>query len=568
MQERFKAVAVSTDIACTQDQYEMLAAAQDSHTVLTAWKNDCAIAQIAVLSGAERLEGVAVSAEGFSGADGVFSGTVTCAFVRDTAAFVGNGKQDNGTRSLYPDVIWSDEPVSMEANTVRPIWVTFSVPSDAQAGVYSGAITVSLPSGERQRIAYSLEVLDLTAPDPSSYAFDIELWQYPYRVADYYGVEPFSQEHFDILRPHLEKYRQLGGHAITASIVEEPWNGQTYGRYPSMIKWTRHRDRKFSFDFTQFDRWVGFCHSIGLGDKIVCYSLIPWGNRIRYYDEKKGKERTTAPRTGTYRYKKVWRQFLEALVAHADEKGWFDDLYIGIDERQAMKKAYDLIDTVTNKDGKVLKKAAAMNHFNAKYFPLIDRMASVSVGSEPLKGAMDDYKQLCARRAGKAELRTTVYTCVGHFPNSFTYSMPGEGYWTILFSAAMGANGFLRWAYDAWVKDPLRDTTHVSFESGDCFLIYPDEADAKHPVPRSSVRLEKLGEGMRDINKLLMLAEQSDAMKQRAHQLLETIRCDYTQNRDKVAVAVADEKTREQLPADMDRFREELNAMARAYLTK
>lgn len=567
MQQDFKVLAVSTDIACTQDMYGQLEAAQNSHTSLTAWKNDRAIAQIAVLSGRSSLNGLAVSAGKFTGPAGDFSGTVECAFIRETAAFIGNGKQDNGTRSMYPDVIWSDEPVNVDAHRVQAVWVTFTVPKDAAAGIYTGEIVLSLADGqERQTVAYSLEVLNMTAPEPHDYQFDIELWQYPYRVADYYGVEPFSQEHFDILRPHLEKYRELGGHAITASIVEEPWNGQTYGCYPSMIKWTRRADRTFSFDFSQFDQWVEFCHSIGIGDKIVCYSLIPWGNRIRYYDEKKNKERCIAPRTGTWKYKKVWRQFLQALVDHAEEKGWFDDLYIGIDERAAMKKAYDLIDTVRSKDGKLLKKAAAMNHFNAKYFPLIDRMASVSVGSEPLKGAMADYKQLCARRKDHPELRTTVYTCVGHFPNSFTYSMPGEGYWTILFSAAMGANGYLRWAYDAWVKDPLRDTTHVSFESGDCFLIYPDEADTAHPVPHMSVRLEKLAEGMRDINKLLLLADRSGVMAQRMAKLLASVRCDYTQRPDKVAVAVADEKTRAQLPEDMDRIRSELNAMAHDFL--
>ncbi len=160
-----------------------------------------------------------------------------------------------------------------------------------------------------------------------------------------------------------------------------------------------------------------------------------------------------------------------------------------------MEKAYDLIDAVTGAYGEPLKKAAAMDHFSAKYFPLIDRMASVSVGSDPLKKALADYRTLAQRRRGKSGLQTTVYTCVGHFPNSFTYSMPGESYWSVFFSAAQGANGFLRWAYDAWVKDPLRDTTHISFESGDCFLVYPDEPDAKHPETKSSYRLEKLRAG-------------------------------------------------------------------------
>lgn len=56
----------------------------------------------------------------------------------------------------------------------------------------------------------TLEVLDMVQPAPEEYRFDIELWQYPYRVAQYYGLEPFSQAHLEALRPHLQRYRALG----------------------------------------------------------------------------------------------------------------------------------------------------------------------------------------------------------------------------------------------------------------------------------------------------------------------------------------------------------------------
>ena len=79
------------------------------------------------------------------------------------------------------------------------------------------------------------------------------------------------------------------------------------------------------------------------------------------------------------------------------------------------------------------------------------------------------------------------------------------------------------------MKDPLRDTTHISFESGDCFLVYPDEPDAKHPETKSSYRLEKLAQGMRDLNKLLFLAEQSPMLREKADRLLEQVKVDYTQ---------------------------------------
>ena len=141
--------------------------------------------------------------------------------------------------------------------------------------------------------------------------------------------------------------------------------------------------------------------------------------------------------------------------------------------------------------------------------------------------------------------------------------MPAESYWTIFFSAAQGANGFLRWAYDAWVQDPLRDTTHVSFESGDCFLVYPDEPDAAKPITKSSVRLEKLAQGLRDLNKLLFLAEQSPALAEKATQLLGQVKVNYTQKGD----AVADEQTRMALPSDMAALRRGLWTLTEEYLS-
>ena len=66
-----------------------------------------------------------------------------------------------------------------------------------------------------------------------------------------------------------------------------------------------------------------------------------------FYDEKKRAFQSFSPRPGTRRYRKLWTPFLKALAAHAKEKGWYDQIYIGIDERRHMEKAYDLIDAVT-----------------------------------------------------------------------------------------------------------------------------------------------------------------------------------------------------------------------------
>ena len=52
-------------------------------------------------------------------------------------------------------------------------------------------------------------------------------------------------------------------------------------------------------------------------------------------------------------------------------------------------------------------------------------------------------------------------------------------------------------AYDAWSADPSRDTRHTLWPAGDCFLVYPGG--------NSSLRLEKLREGITDFEKIRIL---------------------------------------------------------------
>lgn len=132
------------------------------------------------------------------------------------------------------------------------------------------------------------------------------------------------------------------------------------------------------------------------------------------------------------------------------------------------------------------------------------RVTDLNVGDTAAAAHPADFEQLVKDREAKG-LRTTLYSCTGHRPGNFSLSAPVESYWSIVNAGKSGTAGFLRWAYDAWVEDPLNDTTHSKFEPGDCFLIYPDEKSAQHPISRSSVRLERMAEGVRDVNKLAVI---------------------------------------------------------------
>ena len=520
------------DTQWTQDRYDEVKSMGTMSASLTAWKNDIATSALALASVDSALKNVTVTASDFVGVGNVIdSSNVTATFIRSAKAYNkgyiwGSYPTDDGTnRSESADILWTTEPMDVAYNAVQPVWVEIAVPEDAAAGNYTGTLTVTADGLEEGlTFTYTLEVLDAVLPDATEYAatFDVELWQYPYSSAEYYGVEPFSPEHLEILRSSMEIYKSIGGHAITTTIMEDAWSGQTYSKndihYPSMIRWEKV-DGVMTYDYTDFDAWVTLCKEMGIGDKIVLYSIAPWHNTVTYWEGGVLKQESNV--FGSIVSDNMWTHFLTDLIAHLEEKGWFDDAYIGIDERGFSAAAFDLIESVTNSDGECLKTAGAMDGFVNKW-DLALRVTDLNVGDTAAAESPAKFAELLAARQAKG-YRTTLYSCTGHQPGNFSLCDPVESYWVILNAGRMGTAGFLRWAYDAWVEDPLNDTTHSNFEAGDCFLIFPDEKDAANPVSRRSVRLARIAEGVRDVNKLMYIQQNAPSLADEAEAVYDGI---------------------------------------------
>ena len=519
---------VDIDTQYTQDRFADVMKLNTMKDSLSAWKNDKALSEITLCAKLTALEDVTVTASDLtSGNNKIAKENVTATFIKSTKAYnggyLGYGSTtrpipaDNGSnRSESNDILYQTTPVDMAKNTIQNVWVEFAIPEDAAAGTYTGTLTVTAKDAAEPLVfTYEVEVFDAVLPDATEFAdgFDIELWQYPYTSAEYYGVTPFSPEHLKIMESSMEIYKEVGGHAITTSIVEEAWSGQTYSandvHYPSMIKWTKNSDGSFSWDYTDFDAWVSFCKGMGIGDKIVLYSIAPWNNAIGYWEN------------GTLKYQSfslnnaadqnIWKSFIRDLITHLMEKGWFDDAYMGIDERGFSAVAFDLIDSVRNIHDIPLKTAGAMDNFVDKW-DLALRVTDLNVGDTAAAAHPEEFAELLEAREAKG-YRTTLYSCTEHQPGQFSLSAPVESYWTVLNAGKMETAGLLRWAYDAWVADPLRDATHNSFEPGDCFLIYPDEKTAENPTSKKSVRIERLAQGVRDVNKLMLMEKEIPSLE-------------------------------------------------------
>lgn len=382
------------------------------------------------------------------------------------------------------------------ARTTQPVWINVWVPSDVKAGKYTGELTVSAHDLSPLKLRMEIEVLDHTLPAPEEWVFHLDLWQNPYAVARYHQVPLWSKEHFDAMRPLMKRLADAGQKGITCSIMHKPWAGQTYDPFDSMIGRVKKLDGSWTYDYTVFDKWVEFMiDEVGIGKYIYCYTMIPWALSFDYYDQATGRILFVEAKPGEPAYEEYWGTFLKDFAGHLRRKGWFEKTTIAMDERgeEAMKEAIRVI----RKADPAYKISVAGYYHESIQSELHDLTIGFGHNFPP------EVRE-ARRQAGQV---SNVYTCCSEpRPNTFTFSPPAEATWLGWHAMAGDYDGYLRWAYNSWTEDPLRDSRFRTWAGGDCYLVYPGN--------RSSIRLERLIEGVQDYEKIRILREKLKTSKQ------------------------------------------------------
>ncbi|PRY01036.1 uncharacterized protein DUF4091 [Pontibacter ummariensis] len=403
------------------------------------------------------------------------------------------GKGCGHRKAVDYDSSWVADPIdtgsftSVAANKVQPVWLSVAVPRSIQASTYRG--TVIVKADKTYKLPITVKVQERELPLPSQWAFDLDLWQHPAAIARVHQVPLWSQEHYALMRPYYTMLAAAGQKSITASIIDEPWNHQTYDNFPSLIKWTRKKDGTWAYDYSIFDNYISFVMSCGIRERINCYTMVPWRMAFTYFDEGTGREAVLKAKAGTPAYSAFWGCFLRDFANHLKEKGWFSITSIAMDERPLpdMQAVINLL-----KDSDPHWKIALAGI----YHPEIEKdIFDYSIAS---KWKFDD---LVLQRRNASGMSSTFYTsCEEAHPNGFTFSPPAEQTWIGWYAAAQGFTGYLRWAYNSWVENPLRDSRFRTWPAGDTYQVYPG--------PLTSVRFEKLVEGIQDYEKVRLLREE------------------------------------------------------------
>ena len=188
---------------------------------------------------------------------------------------------------LMPDRLESFDRFDLPGRSVRPVWLSINIPSATAQGIYRGKIEVRSDKGNVE-LPFQIKIQPQLLAAPRNWAFQLDLWQNPSVISDYYKVKPWSEEHKTLLKTHLKLYADAGGKFITTYAVHSPWSDNSYMEEGGMIEWIKRKNGSWKFDYSIFDQYVQLCMQAGIDKAITIYTPIPWGERFRYIDESSG----------------------------------------------------------------------------------------------------------------------------------------------------------------------------------------------------------------------------------------------------------------------------------------
>lgn len=440
------------------------------------------------------------------------------------------GDEVSGTRD--PDVVgdplleWS--AIDVPPYQTQPIWVTVDVPAETEPGEYTGTLTLSADAHDPVDFDVSLTVQEPVLPQPSAFDFHLDVWMSPDGIAQEYDVDRWSERHWSLLERYFEDLATRSQAAVTTVLVENPWmkdwlegerKPQTASGYSSMVEW-RYDGQTWSFDFSVFDRYVEEARKCGVGPRIHAFGFLGFRppEELRYFHT--GENRSVEERVeiGDQRWTEVWTAFFDAFTAHLRDRGWLDDVWIAIDERDEpiIEAAVELLEEVAPALADRLSIAGSESiasyaddlSLNTLYVPdvpfeyertyidesEIERDDSNTTTISP--GTVQER-----RRDGKT---TTFYTGgTPSHPNKLTFSPAAESRVLPWVAAKSRLDGYLCWSYTNWPEDVYVNPTERYIQGGEYF-VYPGPNG-----PVSSIRWELLREGIEDYELLRATGDES-----------------------------------------------------------
>lgn len=424
---------------------------------------------------------------------------------------------------LFPDLLAPlAQPLVMPLpRQYRSVWLTWRLPEDAVPGAYAVRVTARALSSEKRPNGEVFEDADAAAlvfsarftlcvgkkPLPAQTLIHTE-WFHTDCLAQYYGVQPFSEAYWRITENFIRAAgREHGINMLLTPVFTPPLDTPVDGeRLTVQLVKVRREAGVYSFDFADLARWTELCRRHGVEYLEMPHLFTQWGAAatpkiIATVDGVQKRIFGWDVPADSAEYRAFLSVFLPALRAELVRLG-YDDAHV----------YYHISDEPSAENMDAYRAARAQCADLLEGCHVADALSSLAFYRQGLIST-----PVCANDHIQPFMEAQVpglwvyYCCVqGNLvPNRFFAMESARNRIMGVLMYLYGIEGFLHWGYNFYNAkfslhpiDPFR-VTHADygFPSGDPFLVYPG-ADG---TPLSSIRAEVQSDALLDLRALQQL---------------------------------------------------------------
>ena len=179
---------------------------------------------------------------------------------------------------VYPDLL--EDVSASRLRVFSGIWQSVWIDIESSGGLPAGRFPISLAlvneEGE-QLAAASMEVTILDAKLPPQRLIHTK-WFHSDCLAQYYGVEVFSEEYWRIVERQIRLAARRGINMILTPIHTPPLDTRVGGERPTvqLVDITVEKGQ-YSFSFDKLERWVRMCQDAGMKYFEMAHLFTQWG---------------------------------------------------------------------------------------------------------------------------------------------------------------------------------------------------------------------------------------------------------------------------------------------------
>ena len=418
------------------------------------------------------------------------------------------------TPGLYPDLLLPltyGGKVNVSSRQLRTIWIDLLPGEGFPVGDHR--LTLSLLKGEEvvSEQHVTLHVIDAELPENQLF---VTQWFHCDCLAQYYGVETFSEKHWEIIERFAQTAVKNGINTLLTPVFTPPLDTFVGGERPTtQLVGVKVEQGKYTFDFSLLERWIEMCNRTGIKYFEIAHFFTQWGAAhapkvVATVDgvEKKifGLETKADGEEYTFFLHRFLEEFLRFMKARGDDHRCFfhvsdEPSLEHLDQYQRSKQVireiladYVIIDALSN--------------FDFYEQGVVDCPIPATDHIEPFLRA-------------KIPNRWTYYCCSQsrQVSNRFV-AMPGAktrciGMQFFKYDIA----GFLQWGYNYYnnrhshdMINPYQDTcADYAFPAGDSFSVYPAPDGSAY----ESMRLLHFREALEDCAAMRLAAELAGKQK-------------------------------------------------------